>query len=537
MAAASEERFSRVKMDSSWPHQSIDYCLEAAGLTLSDIDFVAYGWSDGFKADKHLLPYFDRIAAEADDPLSLAIFRERIITEIERDTPTRGAFDQFVKTNHFEGKVVSIDHHEAHAYSAYCFSPFDEALVITCDGRGDFTSLTVSVVNKDSIRVLYRAPSIDSLGFFYGRITKLLGFTPHRHEGKITGLAAHGDPAKLLGLMKKMIEVRDGQLTAHLGQFFKPFYSNFSDELVSIINNNSREDVAAAAQLHLEQCISALVNHYVHATSLRYVCLAGGVFANVRVNQCVLEVPGVENIFVQPHMGDGGLCLGAAAAHLHQSGLPKVEWDSMYLGPSYSQAKIQSALAAEPSLTYKYSDDVAREAANAIIGNEVVGFFQGRMEFGPRALCNRSIIYHCKDIHVNDWLNKRMARTEFMPFAPVVTDELAERCFVGYKKDHVASKFMTVTYQCTDFMKQMGAAAVHIDGTARPQVVTAKDHPLMHALLTQYFQMTGEPALINTSFNRHEEPIVAKPEEAIDALRTRMMDVLVIGNYVARLKK
>ena len=537
MAAASEERFTRVKMDNAWPQHSIDYCLKASGLEMADIDLIAYGWSAGFNAEKHLLPYFDRIVAEAGSQQELDIFRERISSEIERDAPKREEFQRFIKTNNFEGKVVSIDHHEAHAYSAYCFSPFDEALVITCDGRGDFTSLTVSVIDRDSMRMLYRAPSIDSLGFFYGRITKLLGFTPHRHEGKITGLAAHGDPGKLLGLMRKMIEVKDGKLVAHLGPYFKPFYSNFSDELLQVVSNNSKEDVAAAAQLHLEQCISALVNFYVQKTSLRHVCLAGGVFANVRVNQCVMEAPGVENIFVQPHMGDGGLCLGAAAGYLHQIGQPKVDWDNMYLGPAYSQEEIESALSSESRIAYEYSDNIAAEAADAISGNEVVGFFQGRMEFGPRALCNRSIIYHCKDPHVNDWLNKRMARTEFMPFAPVVTAEMAGRCFVGYRDDHIASKFMTVTYKCTDFMKQMGPAAVHIDGTARPQVVASKDNPLMHALLKRYFEMTGEPALINTSFNRHEEPIVAGPADAIDALCTGMIDVLVIGNYVARLKK
>lgn len=536
-AAASEERFTRVKMDNSWPQHSIDYCLKDSGLEMADIDLIAYGWSAGFNARKHLLSHFDRIVAEAGDQQRLNIFRERISSEIERDEPKREEFKRFIKTNNFEARVASVDHHEAHAYSAYCFSPFDQALVITCDGRGDFTSLTVSIIERDSMRILYRAPSIDSLGFFYGRITKLLGFTPHKHEGKVTGLAAHGDPRKLLALMRKMIEVKDGKLAAHLGPYFRPFYSNFSDELLQIVRNNSREDVAAAAQLHLEQCISALVNFYVKKTSLRHVCLAGGVFANVRVNQCVMEASGVENIFVQPHMGDGGLCLGAAAGYLHQIGQPKVTWNNMYLGPSFSDEEIKSALSAESSISYEYSDNIVAEAAEAIFDNKVLGFFQGRMEFGPRALCNRSIIYHCKDPHVNDWLNKRMARTEFMPFAPVVTTEVAERCFVGYREDHIASKFMTVTYQCTDFMKKMGPASVHIDGTARPQVVASNDNPLMHALLKHYFETTGEPALINTSFNRHEEPIVAGPAEAIGALCMGMIDVLVIGNYVARLKR
>ncbi|TVT58086.1 MAG: carbamoyl transferase [Sedimenticola thiotaurini] len=534
VAAASEERFTRIKMDSSWPQHSIDYCLKAGDISLEDVNIIAYGWSAGFDAERHLLTYFDRIAAEAQNKTGLDVFRERISIEIERDAPKRDEFAKFARDNNFGDRVVYIDHHDSHAYSAYCCAPFDEALVLTCDGRGDFTSLTASVFTRDSHSVLYRAPSIDSLGFFYGRITKLLGFVPHRHEGKITGLAARGNPNKLLPLMKKMIDVEDGRIVAHLGDYFRPFYSNFSDELQSIVAANSKEDVAAAAQLHLEQCVSALVEYYTQKTRIRNVCLAGGVFANVRVNQCIMEIDGVDNIFVQPQMGDGGLCVGAVAGFLHQNGKPKINWRNMYLGPSYADEEISGALSAEPQIDFIKSEDVISDALDAIARSEVVGLFQGRMEFGPRALCNRSIIYHCRDVEVNDWLNKRMVRTEFMPFAPVLMSELAERCFVDWKQDHVASRFMTVTYQCTDFMKQASPAVVHVDGTARPQVVFEEDNPFMHSLLGRYFERTGEPALINTSFNRHEEPIVASPVEAIDALRTGMIDVLVIGNFVAR---
>ncbi|HAC16389.1 MAG TPA: hypothetical protein DCE78_10670 [Bacteroidetes bacterium] len=158
------------------------------------------------------------------------------------------------------------------------------------------------------------------------------------------------------------------------------------------------------------------------------------------------------------------------------------------------------------------------------------------MEFGPRALCNRSIIYHCKDQTVNDWLNHRMDRTEFMPFAPVSMDEVAKDCYIGWEPDHIASRYMTVTYDCTETMKKMAPAAVHIDGTARPQVVNAESNPFMYELLKAYHQATGEPALINTSFNRHEEPIVHHPLEGIDALSTNIVDVLVIGSFVVTKK-
>ena len=301
-----------------------------------------------------------------------------------------------------------------------------------------------------------------------------------------------------------------------------------------MIENNTREDVAAAAQRHLEDCMTEIVAHYVNKTGAKYVCLSGGVFGNVRVNQCIMEIPGVRNVFIQPQMGDGGLCVGAAANLLFDKGVPKVEMEDVYLGPDYSDEEIETALLQYQDIEFKRVVDPVVETISAIENNEVVGWYNGRMEFGPRALCNRSIIYHCKDKTVNDWLNERMDRTEFMPFAPVTLEELAPRCYIGWHKDHIASRYMTITYQCTDEMASNCPATVHIDGTARPQVVNEKNNSKIYCLLKSYYEKTGGLSLINTSFNRHEEPIVNKPDDAIDALSEGMIDFLVIGNYVAK---
>jgi carbamoyltransferase len=538
IAAASEERFTRVKVDNSWPSRSIEYCLKFAGISLDKIDIIAYGWSAGFDAEKHLLPYFDRIVYEAqNNPDGLSVFRERIETEIAQDKHKRDEFAEFTAKMGLQLKAVSVDHHESHAYSAYCCSPFERSLVVTCDGRGDFLSVSVSHFTPEKMDVLYRGSSTDSLGFFYGRITALLGYTPHRHEGKVTGLAAHGDANKLLPLMREMIYVKDGQVYAQSGDYFRPFYSNFSEKLEQIIKTNTREDVAAAAQVHLEECITELVTYYVKQTNAEYVCMSGGVFANVRVNQCILEIPGVKNIFIQPQMGDGGLCVGAAAGYLFEQGTPKLEMENVYLGPEYDDATIESALKKYTDIEYERCTNPVDEAVKVIQNDQVVGWFHGRMEFGPRALCNRSILYHCKDRSVNDWLNKRMDRTEFMPFAPVSMEDVAADCYIGWKSDHIASRYMTVTYDCTDIMANTCPAAVHIDRTARPQIINEQNNPLMYALLKRYHEVTGELALINTSFNRHEEPIVNHPLEAVDALSTDIIDVLFIGGFVARKKK
>ncbi len=536
-AAASEERFTRKKMDPSWPAQSIAYCLAHAGIQLEQVDCIAYGWSAGFDAEKHLLPYFDRIVQEVqENPEGLEVFRERIVVEIERDQIKRDEFWAWIDQHDLRARTVSVDHHLAHAFSAYSCSPFDDALVLTCDGRGDFTALSVMTFNRDSVQELYRGTSTDSLGFFYGRITQLLGFRPHRHEGKVTGLAAHGDPSKLLPVMEEMIRVEDGRLVGRSGELFRPFYSSFSTRLEDLIQAHSREDVAAAAQQHLENCLESLAEYYIMVSGARHVGLAGGVFANVCVNQRILELPGVENVFVQPQMSDGGLCIGAAAQVLHEQGRPHIATPNMYLGPEYSDAEIQAALQKQEGIEWQRPDNLIAEAIEHIEDNQVIGWFQGRMEFGPRALCHRSIIYHCKDRSANDWLNKRMSRTEFMPFAPVTAEELAPQCYIGWNPEHVAAHFMTITYDCTESMKTGCPAAVHIDGTARPQVVQQHTNPLMHELLIRYHEQSGGLSLINTSFNRHEEPIVNRPEEAIDALVKDVVDILVIGPFVAKRK-
>lgn len=538
LAAASEERFTRVKMDNSWPQQAIDYCLSYAGTSLGEVDVIAYGWSAGFDAERHLLDYFDRIVYEAkNNPGGLDIFRERIDTEITQDRTKRDEFWEFIDRNELREKAYACDHHESHAYSAYSCSPFENSLVVTCDGRGDFMALTVSQFTPDEMKVLYRGTSVDSLGFFYGRITSLLGYRPHRHEGKVTGLAAHGDPDKLMPLMQDMIYVKDGKIYGKPGENYRPFYSNFSESLESTISSHTREDVAAAAQVHLERSVTDLVEYYVKKTNAEYVCMSGGTFANVRVNQCILEIPGVKNIYIHPQMGDGGLCVGAAAGYLFEKGTPKVEVDDMYLGPEHSPEHIESILKTYEGLEWDIPDDPSGRVISALKENKVIGWFDGRMEFGPRALCNRSIIYHCNDPSVNDWLNERLDRTEFMPFAPVTAEEIAPECYKGWKPDHIASRFMTVTYNCTEKMTDNCPAAVHVDGTARPQIVSEKDNPRIHNLLMRYYEEEGGLSLINTSFNRHEEPIVNRPEEAIDGLASGMVDLLIIGPYAVKRQK
>ena len=211
----------------------------------------------------------------------------------------------------------------------------------------------------------------------------------------------------------------------------------------------------------------------------------------------------------------------------------KVQMESMYLGPEFSDDEIKACLNDNEFNVRKLSDTENKvdAAVNAIKNNKVVGWFQGRMEHGPRALCHRSIMYHCNDKSVNHWLNERMQRTEFMPFAPVTAHELADKCYKNWKPEHIATYYMTVTYDCYDEMIKNCPAAVHIDGTARPQVISEESEPTVHKLLLKWHKETGGMSLINTSFNKHEEPIVCVPNDAIEALRENMVDVLIIGAF------
>jgi carbamoyltransferase len=254
------------------------------------------------------------------------------------------------------------------------------------------------------------------------------------------------------------------------------------------------------------------------------------VHANVKLNQRIHEIEGVTDVFVYPNMGDGGCGTGAALLCLPEVPVGRT-LDDVYFGPEYSSAEIESALAAE-GLRFERPDAIAEPMADLLAEDHIVARFDGRMEYGPRALGNRSILYPAKDPEVNLWLNQQLGRTEFMPFAPAALASEAKRLFEGLAGAEKTSEFMTVTFDCTDEMQSSCPAAVHVDGTARPQLVTEKSNPGFHAILEAFAQRTGVPALINTSFNMHEEPIVCSPEDAVRAFLQGNIDYLAIGPFL-----
>ena len=362
----------------------------------------------------------------------------------------------------------------------------------------------------------------NSLGTFYESVTSSLGFKPSRHEGKIVGLAAYGDPEILSNILLTRFDQTPGSyrlLEANNIYFSRHLASKFP-----------KIDVAAAYQHVLELIATNFVSYWQKKTGADAVVLSGGVAANVKMNQRIYEVDGVERIFVYPNMGDGG-CGSGLGMYASWPGGVAEPIENVYLGPEYSEREIADALKDE-NLDFEKPENLAAEVAARIHAGEVAARFAGRMEYGPRALGNRSILYHARDPEVNQWLNNRLGRTEFMPFAPVTLFESRHDAYHNIGGAEKAAEFMTVTLDCTEKMKQSCPAAVHIDGTARPQLVRSDVNPGYYSILKEYEKLSGTPSLINTSFNMHEEPIVCTPQDAIRAFLQGNLDCLAIGPFL-----
>ncbi len=538
--AIGEERLRREKLFQGLPELALAHVLEQEGISVKDVDYFVFGWN-AHKQDypAYVVRLLSRIAAEeARGKHSAALLHERFSAEFSRDLPLREAFGKWMSTLGVPPeKVIYYDHHQTHAWSAFSTSPFDVALVFTLDARGDWKSGSVSVADTDTgITELCHNFPFDSLGFLYGQVTEYLGYRPHRHEGKVTGLAAHGEAGRTIEIFRKCIEFDgNGGFRSNLG-YYRPFFTNQSNEFVADLSDHSREDIAAGLQSHCEDLVVQWVQYWLDKErpgQETNICLSGGLFANVLINQRVAELPHVSNIYVSPHMGDGGLSLGAVAhCQFENTRQAKLDMPTVYLGPRYGANEILEALQIhETAIDHEPLEDKVQNIVEDILQDRVIGYFDNRMEWGPRALGARSIIYHTRDASVNDWLNKRLHRTEFMPFAPVTPVEYAADAYNGWREDHKSAELMTRTYHCSPAFIEKHPAAVHIDGTARPQVVNGDLHGDYYRLVKAYCERTGEMALINTSFNQHEEPIVCSPEDAISSLLNDNVDVLYIGDF------
>jgi carbamoyltransferase len=579
--AAAEERFTRTKLQDGFPWRALNDALSNTGVRIEEIDRVAYPFftweretqlfqrnlaaerlflddNDSFASGdlvtraRSRVPDRDGVVipglADPNERINKGIVKKlayRLLANegvVSRNVAKRGSdqWSQDARTFHrkwqeefdgalaelgLSGKVKRVEHHTSHAANAYYTSGFSDALIVTLDGYGSGLAGSVSEGRNGKIRRIHDLEFPHSLGTFYESVTSALGFKPSRHEGKIVGLAAYGDPQILRDVLLSRFEITDGnfRILENNNLFFARWLASQFPKI----------DVAAAYQHVLEVVATQYVEHYVRLTGLTNLVLSGGVVANVKLNQRLKAIPGVEGIFIHPNMGDGGA--GTGAAFIEFQSCPELAKPvaDVYWGPSYTEQQIADALV-RAQLPAMHCSNIEPSIASLLVQGKVIARFSGRMEYGPRALGNRSILYEAKEPEVNQWLNQRLGRTEFMPFAPATLYEHRHDNYIGMNGAEHAAQFMTVTFDCTEKMKRRSPAAVHVDGTARPQLVTAESNPSFYRVLTEYHQRTGIPTLINTSFNMHEEPIVCSPEDAIKAFLVGRLDYLAIGNFLVQ---
>lgn len=540
--AVNEERFSRKKLTRAFPIKSIQYVLESNNLTVKDVDFIGCGAWNGIDRvatfPQLIEDIFQHLKYGAEDTQKY-IFK-RIKSSLKADQNSKlSIINELVKMGFNEDIVVFCDHHFSHALTAYCCSPFKKALVMTADGRGDFRSITLWKTDDScELKLIDQVTELASPGAFYGFITKYLGFIPDWHEGKTTGLSALGKYSNAYNILKKGFYYDQSiqSIRSNIGEYYLPFLSAELPVLSELLEPFSKEDIAFAAQKILEEVLVSLLMKHIknEKPDSVNICLAGGCFANVKLNYEIFSMVPIKNIYVFPHMGDGGNALGGALnIARNKTNKTHFSMQNVFLGPDYSDEQILAELKGH-NLSFKKinSEEKADIISEKIANGEVVGWFQGKMEYGPRALGSRSILVEAKSLEITKQLNDRLQRTDFMPFAPVTIDTWAEKCFFDWKPDHIASRFMTVCYKCTPLLKEKCPAVVHCDNTARPQVVFKNDNPDYYNTIKLYINKTGNPAIINTSFNFHEKPIVMTPHDAIECYIKKYITVLILGNYL-----
>ena len=530
--AAEEERFSRIKKDARFPRQAIAAALDFAGLTFNALDAIAFGWNRGGLTPLHTLTA-ELSGRLAPSPMMLAdsfiagareLYHGNGLRALRRSFPVMAG-----------QKVLFVDHHDAHAWSTYALSGFEDALVVVVDGRGARQATSLYHARDASLKRLRTIDWPNSLGSFYEAFTDLLGFERHGDEWKVMGLAAYGEPTYD---MSRILRVVPGgyKLDAHLAlgrhwndirrleALFGP--RRDPEKLITDADRN----LAASVQKATQAAIFELLREGVRLTGCRQVCLAGGVAMNSKANGRLLASELVDDVFVQPAATDDGTAVGAALAAHRALGqpVPRYRLRDVYLGPEFSGRELEAVLR-----TYKLSAtrvvDVERQVARLLADGSIVAWFQGRMEFGPRALGNRSILADARQPDMKDRVNECVKfREGWRPFAPSCLEEAASDYFEGCRD----AAFMTLTFEVPASRRSEIPAVTHADNTARVQTVSREANPRYWTLINEFSQLTGTPVIMNTSFNLRGEPIVCTPKDAIRTFYSSGLDFLVMGDFV-----
>jgi carbamoyltransferase len=551
VAAVEEERFNRVKYAAGFPTQAIRYCLQEAGLELKDIDHVAVPRN----------PYA-RLGTKLFYAIRMPSFARERMKVLAKFTGISEALAQAFETDpaKIAAKFHRIEHHQAHLASAFFVSPFERAALLSADGLGDFASTMWGSGSGSRMKIDGAIAFPHSLGIFYSAVTQYLGFLKFGDEYKVMGLGAYGEPEQLeafrdivrtngngfrLGLdyfthhrTGPEMSWAEADKTPTLGEMFSEAMERRlgpkrnPDEPLEQRHRN----LASALQARLEEVYLGMLKNLAERTHLKAVCLAGGVAFNCVANGKIFEKTGFEQVYVHPAAGDAGLAVGAAFYVWHQVlGRPRsFVMDHAYWGPGYTREKIRSAIDASGLAQNGWQveelaeDNLMQRTAAIVADGKILGWFQGRAEWGPRALGNRSIVADPRRPEMKEILNQRIKHREiFRPFAPSI---LAESTAEWFEKSH-PSPFMTLAYSVRPEKREKIPAPTHVDGTGRLQTVTREANPRYWNLIKAFEQLTGVPVVLNTSFNDNE-PIVCRPEEALDCFQRTQMDALVLGDFL-----
>ncbi len=547
VAAVAEERMNRVKGSGGFPEQSIAEVLRIARIERREVDVVVC--TRGFFRRRYFTYW--RPHEKLREGLRRIAGREKtremnvVVGKLGRRADElfdAGAFLADLGLRR-DARLYFSNHHFSHALPALFFTDWDEALLYTADGSSDQVYYSHNLFRDGTLTNLYgddrwlgRAHPSGSLGLAYGFVTEALGFRMNRHEGKLTGLAAYGEPVLLPEMQRHFSVSPDGRIDMDLESD-----RALRDCFRALALTETRENAAASVQALLEwgirESVQRLIErHPSRERGVRRLGLAGGVFANVRLNRVLAESLPVDEVFVVPPMGDDGLVIGGALQFLlDRDGLPvwlkqRHRLADVYWGGDHDEA-VATAFAGSSRIV-RHQGDPATLSADRLAEGRIGALYQGRMEYGPRALGARSILASPADAAVNQSLNDRLQRSEFMPFAPVVSASDAAEIFDIGEVNRYAARFMTICCAVRPAWRERIPAVVHVDGSARPQIIRRADNPLYFDILAAFKERTRLPVLVNTSFNAHEEPIVNRPEECLRALEDGRVDFVVTPHAV-----
>ncbi len=542
IAAAEEERFNRKKHYNGFPIQAIEYCLREAGVTIEQVDHICFYEKPLVKFNRILetiLAYWPRTYRPWLKAIPLWLGqRLRIGSEIQ---------------NHLgvDKDILYCQHHLSHAASAFLVSPFEEAAILTADGVGEWTTTAWGVGRGNQIEMRKEIRFPHSVGLLFSAITAYLGFRINDAEWKVMGLAPYGTP-KYVDKFREIVDIKeDGSIRLNLKYFVHAYSTDrtISDEWEKLFGqpqrpsetelNDFHRDIAHSGQKIVEEIMVKSARHIQQETGMKNICIAGGVGLNCVANWKILQEAGFDHIFIQPAAGDSGGALGAAFYTYHCALNHPREFTMTHAlwGPAFDDADIKSALD-RAGAEYTHIDDVEEmldRTAQLIIDGQVIGWFQGRLEFGPRALGARSILADARNPKMKDIINAKVKfREAFRPFAPAVLREKAHEYFD--MPEGMDAPFMLLVPEVRKEMHAVLPAVTHKDGTGRVQTVTAEDNGLYYRLIKKFGEKSGVPVVINTSFNVRGEPIVCTPEDAYHTFVHTGIDALVIGHYIVTKK-